>query len=97
MNYAPDMPGLANDEYLTKPHLRFRDKKSSKQQLLHPTPGGLAHLSEFSLENTQEAEMLIKVEIDLKPEELRHLLGLPDVAGLQEDMISYIRTKWHRG
>lgn len=41
--------------------------------------------------------MNIKVEIDLKPEELRRLLGLPDVAGLQEDMISYVRTKMTQG
>lgn len=41
--------------------------------------------------------MHIKVEIDMKPEELRRLLGLPDVAGLQEDMIGYVRTKMSQG
>ena len=32
--------------------------------------------------------MQIKVEIEVKPEELRRFLGLPDVAGLQEDAIA---------
>jgi len=35
----------------------------------------------------------IKIEIDLKPEELRRFLGLPDVAGLQEDLIHFLREK----
>lgn len=37
--------------------------------------------------------MQIKIEIDLKPEELRRFLGLPDVAGLQEDVIQFLRDK----
>lgn len=37
--------------------------------------------------------MQIKVEIDVKPEELRRFLGLPDVAGLQEDVIQFLRDK----
>ena len=37
--------------------------------------------------------MIIKIEIDVKPEELRRFLGLPDVGGLQEDMIHYVRDK----
>ena len=37
--------------------------------------------------------MQIKIEIDVKPEELRRFLGLPDVAGLQEDLINFVRTK----
>ena len=37
--------------------------------------------------------MQIKIEIDLKPEELRRFLGLPDVAGLQEDVIQFLREK----
>ncbi len=37
--------------------------------------------------------MQIKIEIDVKPEELRRFLGLPDVAGLQEDMIRFLRDK----
>lgn len=37
--------------------------------------------------------MQIKIEIDLKPEELRRFLGLPDVAGLQEDVIAFLRDK----
>jgi hypothetical protein len=35
----------------------------------------------------------IKIEIDLKPEELRRFLGLPDVVGLQEDLIHFLREK----
>jgi hypothetical protein len=37
--------------------------------------------------------MQIKIEIDVKPEELRRFLGLPDVAGLQEDLINFVRSK----
>jgi hypothetical protein len=37
--------------------------------------------------------MQIKIEIDVKPEELRRFLGLPDVAGLQEDLMSFVRDK----
>jgi len=37
--------------------------------------------------------MQIKIEIDLKPEELRRFLGLPDVAGLQEDVVHFLREK----
>jgi len=35
----------------------------------------------------------IKIEIDVKPEELRRFLGLPDVAGLQEEVIQFLRDK----
>jgi hypothetical protein len=37
--------------------------------------------------------MQIKIEIDVKPEELRRFIGLPDVAGLQEDLINFVRAK----
>lgn len=37
--------------------------------------------------------MQIKIEIDVKPEELRRFLGLPDVAGLQEELIQFLRGK----
>ncbi len=37
--------------------------------------------------------MQIKVEIDLKPEELRQFLGIPDVLGIQEDLFRYAREK----
>lgn len=37
--------------------------------------------------------MRIKIEIDLKPEELRRILGLPDVAGLQDDVVRFLRSK----
>ena len=41
--------------------------------------------------------MQIRIEIDLKPEELRTFLGLPDVAGIQEDLINYAREKLASG
>lgn len=37
--------------------------------------------------------MQIKIEIDVKPEELRRFLGLPDVAGLQDDVVHFLREK----
>lgn len=37
--------------------------------------------------------MQIKIEIDVRPEELRRFLGLPDVSGLQEDIIAFLRDK----
>lgn len=37
--------------------------------------------------------MQIRIEIDVKPEELRRLLGLPDIAGLQEDVVRFLREK----
>lgn len=37
--------------------------------------------------------MQIKIEIDVRPEELRRFLGLPDVSGLQDDIISFLRGK----
>jgi hypothetical protein len=37
--------------------------------------------------------MQIKIEIDLKPEELRQFLGIPDVLGIQEDLLRYARDK----
>lgn len=40
--------------------------------------------------------MQIKIEIDVRPEELRRFIGLPDVAGLQDDVIEFVRTKLHQ-
>ncbi|PPE75977.1 hypothetical protein C3942_03600 [Solimonas fluminis] len=37
--------------------------------------------------------MQIKIEIDVKPEELRRFLGLPDVSGLQDDIVAFLRDK----
>lgn len=37
--------------------------------------------------------MKIKIEIDVEPEELRRFLGLPDVAGLQDDIVNFLRDK----
>lgn len=41
--------------------------------------------------------MNIKIDIDITPEELRRFLGLPDMAGLQEDMMRYVREKMSQG
>lgn len=43
------------------------------------------------------ALMKIQIDIDLTPAELRQFLGLPDVAGLQEDMIDYVRRRVSEG
>lgn len=37
--------------------------------------------------------MKVRIEIELNPEEFRQLLGLPDVAGIQEDLIRYARDR----
>lgn len=37
--------------------------------------------------------MQIKVEIDVKPEELRRFLGLPDVGALQDDLVDFLRDR----
>ena len=37
--------------------------------------------------------MEIKVEVHVTPEELRRFLGLPDVGGLQDDIIDFLRGK----
>ena len=37
--------------------------------------------------------MRIKIEIDVQPDELRRFLGLPDVAGLQDDVVRFLREK----
>ena len=37
--------------------------------------------------------MQIKIEIDLKPEELQRFLGLPDVAGMREELLQFIKEK----
>jgi hypothetical protein len=39
----------------------------------------------------------IRIDIKVKPEEVRTLIGLPDIAGLQDDMIQYIREKMAAG
>jgi hypothetical protein len=37
--------------------------------------------------------MKVNVEIEVTPEELRRFLGLPDVAGLQGDIVHFLREK----
>lgn len=37
--------------------------------------------------------MQIRIEIDVQPEELRRFLGLPDVSGLQEELVAFLREK----
>ena len=41
--------------------------------------------------------MNIKIDIELTPQELRQFIGLPDVAGLQDDMIQFVREKVVKG
>ncbi|HXG29404.1 MAG TPA: hypothetical protein VNJ47_11240 [Nevskiales bacterium] len=41
--------------------------------------------------------MNIKIDIELTPQELRQFIGLPDVAGLQDDMIQFVREKLAKG
>lgn len=41
--------------------------------------------------------MKISIDIKVKPEEVRTLIGLPDIAGLQDDMVQFIREKMAAG
>jgi len=37
--------------------------------------------------------MQIKVEIDLKPEELQRFLGIPDIGALREELIQFLKER----
>ena len=37
--------------------------------------------------------MRIKMEIDMKPEELQRFLGLPDVAAMREELMRFIKER----
>lgn len=37
--------------------------------------------------------MKIKIEVDVEPSEARELLGMPDVAGLQTDVLRAVRSR----
>jgi len=39
----------------------------------------------------------LKMDVEVTPEELRRLLGLPDVQGLHQDMINQIREQMEAG
>jgi hypothetical protein len=39
----------------------------------------------------------MKISIDMTPEEMRKLMGWPDVQGLQEEMINKIREQMNAG
>ncbi|WP_370278557.1 DUF6489 family protein [Pontibacterium sp.] len=41
--------------------------------------------------------MKFKIDIDMSPEELRKVLGLPDVEGFHEDMMNRIREQMDAG
>ncbi len=41
--------------------------------------------------------MKINVEVDLTPEEMRRLIGLPDVASFQEELMTEVRNKMKAG
>lgn len=37
--------------------------------------------------------MRIKMEIDMKPEELQRFLGMPDVAAMREEILRFIKER----
>ena len=37
--------------------------------------------------------MKVKVEIDMKPEELQRFLGMPDVAAMREEVMRFIKER----
>jgi hypothetical protein len=37
--------------------------------------------------------MKVKIEIDMKPEELQRFLGLPDVGAMREELLDFIKEK----
>lgn len=41
--------------------------------------------------------MNVKIDLDMTPEEMRKLLGLPDVEAFQHEMLEAIRTKMLEG
>ncbi|RVU32927.1 MULTISPECIES: DUF6489 family protein [Neptunomonas] len=41
--------------------------------------------------------MNFRIDVDMTPEELRKVLGLPDVAALQDEMIKQIRDQMEAG
>jgi hypothetical protein len=41
--------------------------------------------------------MKIRVDIDVSPEEMRRLLGLPDMAGIQEEITQAVKDKISQG
>lgn len=41
--------------------------------------------------------MKIRVDVEVSPEEVRTLIGLPDVKGLQDDAVQYVRDKMAQG
>lgn len=41
--------------------------------------------------------MKFTINIDMTPEELRRSLGLPDVSGLQDEMIAQVREQMNAG
>lgn len=41
--------------------------------------------------------MNFRIDIEMTPEELRRALGLPDVAGLQQEMIAKVREQMEAG
>ncbi len=37
--------------------------------------------------------MKVKIEIDMKPEELQRFLGIPDVGAMREELLDFIKEK----
>lgn len=41
--------------------------------------------------------MRIKIDVEVTPEEVRTLIGLPDIKGIQDDLVDYVRDKMGKG
>jgi hypothetical protein len=41
--------------------------------------------------------MNVRVDVDITPEELRRLMGLPDVQGFQQELLDKIRAQMEQG
>lgn len=41
--------------------------------------------------------MKFKIEVDVTPEEFRSAMGLPDIAGLQSDVLKAVKSKMEQG
>jgi len=41
--------------------------------------------------------MNIKIDIDVTPEEMRKLMGLPDIEGFQQQLLDDVRERMQRG
>ena len=72
-----------------------RSRQAATALPLAATPGTKRYSRRRHIQaiDGEEHDMQIKIEIDVKPEELRRFLGLPDVSGIQDEIISFLRDK----